>query len=312
MDTKKVTNNTEGLVFNIVHGSFVDGYGIRTTVFLKGCPLRCKWCCNPEGQKSKPELKYTASLCNGCMKCIEVCPADAIKKVITESGEKISVNRALCTDCFKCIDSCFTGALDRFGKYYTVDELFDVVRRDMNYYRSSGGGVTIGGGEASMQSEFALAFIKKCKENFIHVAVDTCGYTVSEQAFNVLAEADLLLYDLKGMDAEHHIRDTGKSNELIIANLKRLDALNIPIIIRLPLIPGHTDSDDTIIKTAQLLSSLKSLDRVDLMNYHEYGKVKYAQLGIDYKLSLKALTEEHLSEIAGIFGEYSIKTQIGG
>ncbi len=312
MGSMKAISKVKGIVFNIVHGSFVDGYGIRTTVFLKGCPLRCKWCCNPEGQKSEPELKYTQSLCNGCMKCIGVCPTGAIEKVMTESGEKISINRALCINCLKCIDSCYLGALDQFGKYYTVDELFDVVRRDMSYYKSSGGGVTIGGGEASMQTEFALAFVKKCKENFIHTAVDTCGYTVSEQAFNVLAQADLLLYDIKGMDPEDHVRGTGKSNELIIANLKRLDALNIPIIIRLPLIPGFTDSDDTIKKTAQLLSTLKNLDRVDLMNYHEFGKVKNEQIGLGYELNIKPLTEERLSEIIGILGEHSIKTQIGG
>jgi pyruvate formate lyase activating enzyme len=202
--------------------------------------------------------------------------------------------------------------LDRFGKYYSVDELFDIVRRDMSYYKSSGGGVTIGGGEASMQSEFTLAFIKKCKENFIHTAIDTCGYTLSKKAFEVLSEADLLLYDIKGMDPEDHIRSTGKSNELILANLKRLDALNIPIIIRLPLIPGYTDSDDTIKKTAQFLSTLKNLDRVDLMNYHEFGKVKYAQIGLDYVVNASPLSEERLAEISAIFSEHAIRTQIGG
>jgi pyruvate formate lyase activating enzyme len=288
----------------------VDGYGIRTTVFLKGCPLRCKWCCNPEGQKFEPELKYTEALCSGCMNCIEVCPEGAIKK--TENGEKIRIDRKLCTNCMKCIDVCYTGALDRFGKYYTVDELFDIIRRDMSYYRASGGGVTIGGGEATLQSEFTLALIRKCRENFIHVAVDTCGYTVSEEAFEVLSEADLLLYDIKGMDPVEHLRGTGKSNELILSNLRKLDALNIPIIIRLPLIPGYTDSDETIQKTAQFLSTLRNLDRVDLMNYHEFGKAKYVQLGMDYEVDASPLSEERLAEITAVFSGYGIKTQIGG
>lgn len=310
MDIMQSETGKKGIVFNIVHGSFVDGYGIRTTVFLKGCPLRCKWCCNPEGQKYEPELKFTESLCNGCMKCIDVCPTGAIKK--SESGEKIEIDRKLCTNCMKCIDSCFLGALDKFGTYYTVDELFDVIRRDMSYYKASGGGVTIGGGEASMHTDFTLALIRKCKENFIHVAVDTCGYTISEKAFEVLSEADLLLYDIKGMDPEQHIRDTGFSNELILTNLQKLDKLNVPTIIRMPLIPGHNDSDEAMEKAAEFLSTLKNLDRVDLMNYHTFGVIKYAQIGMNYELELTPLSQERLDEIRAIFARYSIKTQIGG
>lgn len=303
-------SENKGIVFNIVHGSFVDGYGIRTTVFLKGCPLRCKWCCNPEGQKYEPELKFTSQLCNGCMHCIDVCPAGAIKKA--ESGDKVEIDRGLCTNCLQCIGSCYLGALDQFGKTYTVDELFDILRRDMSYYRASGGGVTIGGGEASVQSDFALALIRKCKENFIHVAVDTCGYTVSEKAFQVLSEADLLLYDLKGMDPAVHEECTGKSNALILDNLRKLDFLNVPTIIRMPLIPEYNVSDEGVRKTAQFLSSMKNLDRVDLMNYHEFGKAKYDQLGMAYEVKSAPLSQERLAEITAIFSEYGIKTQIGG
>lgn len=305
------TNNVKkGIIFNIVHGSMVDGYGIRTTVFLKGCPLHCKWCCNPEGQKFDPELRYVETLCKGCMKCIDVCPEGAIQK--SETGETVAIDRDRCTNCMKCIDSCFFGALEKFGEYYTVDELFDIIRRDTAYYKSSGGGVTIGGGEASMHTDFTLALIRKCKENFIHVAVDTCGYTVNETAFQVLSEADLLLYDLKGMDTEKHIRDTGVSNDLILSNLKKLDELNVPTIIRMPLIPGHNDSDEEIEKAAEFLSTLKNLDRVDLMNYHTFGVVKYAQIGKKYELELTPLSPERLDEICTIFARHSIRTQIGG
>lgn len=307
MDTNSVK---KGIVFNIVHGSMVDGYGIRTTVFLKGCPLHCKWCCNPEGQKFDPELRYVETLCKGCMKCIDVCPEGAIQK--REAGETVAIDRDRCTNCMKCIDSCFFGALEKFGEYYTVDELFDIIRRDTAYYKSSGGGVTIGGGEASMHTDFTLALIRKCKENFIHVAVDTCGYTVNETAFQVLSEADLLLYDLKGMDTEKHIRDTGVSNDLILSNLKKLDELNVPTIIRMPLIPGHNDSDEEIEKAAEFLSTLKNLDRVDLMNYHTFGVVKYAQIGKNYELELTPLSPERLDEICAIFARHSIRTQIGG
>ena len=301
-----------GIVFNIVHGSFVDGFGIRTTVFLRGCPLRCKWCCNPEGQKYEPELKYTASHCNGCMECLSVCPTGAIKRAETEDGAKIEIDRSLCTNCMKCVDACYMDALDSFGKTYTVDELFNVVRKDMSYYKSSGGGVTVGGGEATVQADFALAFARKCKENFIHVAFDTCGYTVSEKSFEVLKEADLLLYDIKGMDGAVHLKNTGVSNTLILENLKKLDALGIPSIIRLPLIPGYNDYDETIRETAQFLSELKNVVRVDLMNYHEYGRVKYEQLGMPYLVEARPLPQERLDEIAAIFHEKGVKTQVGG
>lgn len=304
------SNNNKGIVFNIVHGSMVDGYGIRTTIFLKGCPLRCKWCCNPEGQKFDPELRYVEMLCKGCMKCIDVCPEGAIQK--SENEETVTIDRERCNNCMKCIDSCFYGALEKFGEYYTVDELFDIIRRDASYYKSSGGGVTIGGGEASMHTDFTLALIRKCKENFIHVAVDTCGYTINDTAFQVLSEADLLLYDLKGMDPEKHTRDTGVSNELILDNLKKLDSLNIPVIIRMPLIPGHNDSDDDIKQAAEFLSTLKNLDRVDLMNYHTFGVIKYAQIGKPYELDLLPLSAERLDEICAVFAQHSIKTQIGG
>ncbi len=301
-----------GIVFNIVHGSFVDGFGIRTTVFLKGCPLRCKWCCNPEGQKYEPELKYTASHCNGCMECAGVCPTGAIRRIETEDGPKIEIDRSKCTNCMKCTEVCYMDALDRFGKVYTVNELFDVVRKDMSYYKSSGGGVTVGGGEATVQADFALAFVRKCKENFIHVAVDTCGYTVSAKAFQVLSEADLLLYNIKGMDPAVHEKNTGKSNDLILENLRKLDALGVPAIIRLPLIPGYNDDNESIKATAQFLSELKNIVRVDLMNYHEYGRVKYEQLGIPYIVEAKPLPEERLAEIEAIFNAKGIKSQIGG
>lgn len=320
----------KGIVFNIVHGSMVDGPGMRTTVFLKGCPLRCKWCCNPEGQKYDPELRYVEMLCKGCLKCIDVCPEGAISKKVcdktaecedangdgeaakNESTETVAIDRTKCTNCMKCIDACFFGALEKFGEYYTVDELFDIIRRDATYYKSSGGGVTIGGGEASMHRDFTLALIRKCKQNFIHVAVDTCGYTVDDKAFQVLSEADLVLYDIKGLDPEKHLRDTGVSNELILSNLQKLDKMNIPSIIRMPLIPGHNDSDEMIEKAAEFLSTLKNLIRVDLMNYHTFGVVKYAQIGKEYELDLAPLPAERLDEIIAIFDRYSIKTQIGG
>jgi len=146
---RRMMDNTKGLIFNIIHGSFVDGYGIRTTIFLKGCPFKCVWCCNPEGQSFDAELRAVAADCNGCGNCAKACPEKAVE--VKEDGDKFSVNvdRKLCTNCGKCIDVCYTGALSFYGKDYTLDEMFEVIKKDEQFYRSSGGGVTIGGGEAT-------------------------------------------------------------------------------------------------------------------------------------------------------------------
>jgi pyruvate formate lyase activating enzyme len=305
-------DNRKGLVFLVVNGSFVDGHGIRTTVFLKGCPLQCIWCCNPEGQAFQPELKLTAAKCDGCGKCVTICPTRAIQLYFDKGDTKLQVDRELCTNCGKCIAACYTGALDCFGKYYTVDELFNVVKKDEQFYRSSGGGVTIGGGEATWQPEFTLQFIRKCKENYIHTALDTCGYVTSPEGIKALEEADLLLFDLKGMDSELHLKSTGVSNQIILENLIRVDAIGKSIIIRLPVIPGYTDSDQNLKHTAEFLSKLKSVERVDVMPVHEYGKVKYEQIGKEYKLNVQPIPQHRQEEIIDLFERYGLIAQIGG
>jgi glycyl-radical enzyme activating protein len=307
---KHNTDNEKGLVFHIIHGSFVDGYGIRTTVFLKGCPLRCLWCCNPEGQKEYPELKYTASNCNGCGKCVDVCPTGAIR--LDNALEKAQVDRGLCDNCGKCIDVCHADALEYFGTYYTVDELFEIIRKDEHYYRSSGGGVTFGGGEPTFQPRFTYALLRKCQENYIHVAVDTCGYATTEEQFRILAEANLLLYDLKGLDPNAHTKNTGVSNEIILSNLKMLNDMGKSIIIRIPVIPGLTVTNENMEIIAAFLSRLKSLERVDLLAYHTYGTIKYEQLGRKYKLSTQADIQELTENTKRIFERYGLNVQLGG
>jgi len=305
-------DNKSGLIFHIIRGSFVDGYGVRTTVFLKGCPLRCIWCCNPEGQQGYPEIMFTASECDGCGRCLQICPTNAIQLNTKSGGDKSKIDRELCTNCEECIEVCYTGALDCFGKYYTVDELFDMIKKDEQFYRASGGGVTIGGGEPTFQPLFTYALLRKCRENYIHTAVDTCGYTPMSEGFKILEEADLLLFDLKNIDPKEHLRNTGVSNEPILANLKRLDAMRKVIIIRIPIIPGYTDSAQNIKSIAEFLSRLKSVERVDLLAYHEYGGVKYGQLGRECKLHIQPPAEEQINAIKATFERYGLNVQLGG
>jgi pyruvate formate lyase activating enzyme len=305
-------DNTRGLLFHIIHGSFVDGYGVRTTVFLKGCPLRCIWCCNPEGQEGHPEIKLTSSKCDGCGRCVQICAANAIQLDLKRGDDKIKIDRELCTNCGECIEVCYTGALDYFGRYMTVEEVFDQVKKDEQFYRASGGGVTIGGGEPTFQPFFTYALLRKCKENYIHTAVDTCGYALTSEGLKVLEEADLLLFDLKGMDSKDHLKNTGVSNEPILENLKRFDGMGKSIIIRVPVIPGYTDSAQNIKSTAEFLSRLKSLERVDLLAYHQYGAVKYEQLSRVYKLHIQPPSQECLNDIKDIFERYGLNVQLGG
>jgi glycyl-radical enzyme activating protein len=305
-------DNTKGLIFNIVHGSFVDGYGIRTTIFLKGCPLKCIWCCNPEGQAFNSELRVVSADCNGCGNCVSVCQEKAIN--INKNVDKITVNidRNLCNNCGKCIDVCYTGALSVYGQYFTVDEMFNIIKKDEQFYRSSGGGVTIGGGEATSQPDFTLNLIRKCKENYINTAVDTCGYVTSEKGLKALEEADLLLFDFKIFDEEEHLKYTGVSNKIIKENLKKLDAMGKSIIIRVPVIPGCSDSDENLNSIAEFLSKLKSIERVDILPVHEYGKAKYPEIGMKYKLNVNPIPVKKQKEIVDLFTGYGLNAQIGG
>jgi pyruvate formate lyase activating enzyme len=306
------TNGERALVSQIIHGSFVDGHGVRTTVFLKGCPLRCEWCCNPEGQEVHPEIKYVGAQCNGCAKCVPTCPVGAITISEDEPDARVRIDRQLCTNCGECIDVCYLGALDWFGRYYTVDELFAEVKKDEKYYSSSGGGVTIGGGEPTLQPVFLRRFLKKCRDRYIHTALDTCLYTVTDEGLKALEEADLLLCDVKGLDPHQHKKSTGVSNRVILENLKRLSDMGKPMIIRVPLIPGHTDSPENLRGVVDLLCSLRSVERVDLLPVHEYGKGKYDELGKEYTLAVEPIPQERQQEIKALFEECGLRTRIGG
>lgn len=301
-------NECRAPVFNRVRSSFVDGYGIRTTVFLKGCPLRCIWCCNPEGQSFLPELRVIYEDCSGCGECVEACAAGALRM----DGGALCVDRAKCNACGACIGRCTAGALEIFGQMCTVDEVFDYVRRDKRYYDASGGGVTIGGGEASCYPEFCLALIEKCHAAGIRAAIDTCGYTVSPRSLDALKAADLLLFDLKGIDPVLHEKNTGVRNERILENLRTLSAMGKPIIIRIPVITGYNDSDAELDGMIALLRECRSVERVDLIPVHEFGKVKYRQIGLPYTLHAAPVPPERQQALKKKFEDAGFCTQIGG
>lgn len=298
------------IVFNIAYGSYVDGPGSRTTVFLKGCPLRCLWCCNSEGQLRSPELKLEAELCTACGKCYDICAENAIA---FENGKITAIDRNKCTMCGKCASACYMDAIDTFGREYTVDELMEIILRDRDYFEATGGGVTIGGGEPTMHWAFTGELMRRLHAEGIHVALDTCGYTVSDEARALLDEADLLLFDVKGFDPEEHKRCTGVSNELILKNLHEMDAAGKPIIVRMPMIPGCNDSDATVEAEAEMLSKLRSLIRIDMIPYHDYGKIKFGQRGMPYPLEGTAkLSNDRVDEIRAILEKHGLKVQIGG
>jgi len=298
-------------VFNIVHGSTVDGWGVRTTVFLKGCPLRCLWCCNPEGQKKYVEVKYTAEDCNGCGNCVPVCQKNAIR--IKAGPLPIAViDRHLCDNCMACVDVCYAGALAPFAKVYTVDELFREVERDQGYFGEDGG-VTIGGGEATLSPEFTYEFILKCKKAYIHTALDTCGYIDTELGMKCLKEADLVLFDIKGLEFETHKMGTGVDNSMILKNLKYRDDLEKEIIIRLPMIPGYTDSEENLKQEAELIGGLKSVTRIDIIPFHKYSESKYRQLGwpLPYVFG-EEFPQKREQEVLDVFLNAGLPAQIGG
>ena len=251
-----------GLLFDIVRNSFVDGPGIRTTVFFKGCNLHCAWCHNPESQSRKPQMLFYADKCTGCGKCRAVCPTpDA------------------CTLCGKCTFYCPADARKICGKEYTPDEVLEEVVKDKTFYENSGGGVTFSGGECMLQVEFLQELLKKCKEKGIHTAVDTAGHVPFACFEKILPYTDLFLYDIKLFDSQKHKLYVGVGNERILENLKKLFQAGVKIWIRIPVIPGVNDSPEEMQKIKQFLGSCGTPEKIELLPYHAMGEYKYQALG---------------------------------
>lgn len=280
--TDKNRKGTVGLVFDIQRFAVHDGGGIRTLVFLKGCPLQCKWCQNPESMNPKPELMRIPHSCISCVKCMTSCPEKVIR--LGESGE-VCLDRDRCTLCGECVNICYAGSMTIVGRYLTVEEVMTEVERDMKFYSESGGGVTFSGGEPTLQSEFLLECLKAAKAKGLHTAIETCGQAPWKSYKSLLPFLDLVLCDIKQMNSTKHKQLTGVVNDLILDNISRLSREGIPLTVRLPLIPTANDDAVNIEATARFIQSLPTAKGLDILPYHRLGEPKWAQLGREYPMN---------------------------
>jgi len=261
-----------GLVFNIMRFSLHDGPGIRTTVFLKGCPLRCRWCHNPESQSSEPEIHYFEERCIRCGDCVLACPHDALDAQLHHHPE-------LCMRCGECVEACPSGARQLAGRLMTVEEVLREVLKDEVFYEESGGGITISGGEPLQQADFVEALLAACKVRRLHTVLDTCGFATPDILCRVSEHVDLFFYDLKILNSEKHLSLTGVNNDLILQNLKMLAEGGNAIRVRVPVLPGFNDDDENLDAMSRFLSPFGIRD-IDLLPYHELGNDKYRRMNL--------------------------------
>ncbi len=266
--------DTTGLCFDIQRYAIHDGPGIRTSVFLKGCPLACDWCHNPEGRAEEVELIRLPAHCVRCGACLEACPNPSVEG---PDGDP-ETDPARCSACGSCVEACVAGARRLAGERFTVDELLERVERDRAFHEESGGGVTFTGGEPLAQGEFLLACLQACRERGIHTAVDTCGFAPRELVLECARWTGLFLYDLKTADEERHQQRAGTSAAPILENLRALDAAGARIWIRVPLIPGFNDDPASLEAIGRFAASLRATRRVHVLPFHRNGECKYHSL----------------------------------
>ena len=273
-----------GWVFNIQKFSLHDGPGIRDLIFMKGCPLRCQWCANPESQRPHPEIGNNIDRCVGfeaCGLCEDVCSVNALSRGI--SG-RAAIDRSRCNHCGACATVCPDRALELIGREMTIAEILDIVAADEGFHFRSAGGVTVGGGDPMMQADFVGKLLRACRDRGIDTAVETAGHGGWEQLETVCRHANRVFYDVKSMDAEKHMAFTGVSNVQILENLSRLSIRfpEIPIVVRTPVIPGFNDRDKDISAIVKFLRTIRTLKDYELLPYHKFGTPKYLQLGKTY------------------------------
>lgn len=298
----------KGVVFNIQRYTVHDGPGIRTELFLKGCPLRCRWCSNPEGLNKRPEPGVYLSKCIGrekCGRCADVCPANECLGF--KDGKLSSIDRELCTGCMKCSSVCPADAVKAWGGEMTADEVMSIILRDKEYYRKSGGGVTISGGDPLVQSDFVAEIFKRCKQENIHTCLESTFYAQWSVIEKVLPYSDMLITDIKHMDSGEHKRHTGVANELILNNLARISETGKQIVVRIPVIPGVNDDTGNISATADFILERMGnrIQKLQLLGFMRLGEEKYASLGAEYSMKNTDFDRDefnkHLKKLAGYF-----------
>ena len=288
-----------GKVFNIQKSCLKDGPGIRTTVFLKGCPLKCIWCHNPESQRSCSELSYFEDRCASCGRCVELCP----EKCHSINGGKHIFRREGCINCGQCCQT-LCGSLEMFGSEVSADEIITTVIEDKPFYGEEGG-ITLSGGEPLYQAEFCLDILRLAKENGIHTCIETCGFAAKETIIKTAVYTDLYLFDCKETDPVLHKKYTGVDNTLILNNLKMLDDLGKKIILRCPIIPNYNARDRHFREIGILASSLKNIEKIELEPYHSFGEQKYRNLGMEYSLGSYMPNKKEMEEWQNEISKYT-------
>lgn len=294
-----------GIIFNIQKFCLNDGDGIRTNVFFKGCPLRCIWCHNPEGLSKEVSVSYNREKCTVCGRCIEECSARSI------NGTTVVFDREACKKCGKCVSNCLQGANEVFGRDVTASEVMSEVLRDKDYYDISGGGMTLSGGEPSMQEDFALELIKIASENGVSTAVETCGIGGKSFYESCVGEGVTFLFDIKCVDAKKHKELTGVSNERILDNLEYLFSVNADVILRLPMIPGVNDTDEDLLALCEFLQKNKGKYRyAEIMPYHSFGAEKSRRIGNENVFEISDANDKDKARWRAFFEKYDITFKI--